>query len=215
MKASVTVRGTGVASAQPDEVRMVLELAAQRAKPEDALGEVAKRSEALNEIFDGLGIPSARRTTSGASVSDVWEYDKQGNRSHAGYRATNSVVIRLDDASLLGKLMNQATEKASARIMGPWWHIAPDNPSRAMACEQAASVARLKAEAYAASLGVRLGGVIRVREPLDNVPYYGGPETRMRGLALAAGPAEPEVPVDAGELEVSATVEVKFRLEQD
>ncbi|MEX2553567.1 MAG: SIMPL domain-containing protein [Actinomycetota bacterium] len=213
MKASVTVRGTGVASAQPDEVRMVLELAAQRAKPEDALGEVAKRSESLNEIFDGLGIPSARRTTSGASVSDVWEYDKQGNRSHAGYRATNSVVIRLEDASLLGKLMNQATEKASARIMGPWWHIAPDNPSRAMACEQAASVARLKAEAYAASLGVRLGGVLRVSEPLDNVPYYG--RGAVNSLSLASASAEAEVPVDAGELEVSATVEVKFRLEQD
>lgn len=213
MKASVTVRGTGVVSAQPDEVRMVLELAAQRSKPEDALGEVAKRSESLNEIFDGLGIPSARRTTSGASVSDVWEYDKQGNRSHAGYRATNSVVIRLDDASLLGKLMNQATEKASARIMGPWWHIAPDNPSRAMACEQAASVARLKAEAYAASLGVRLGGVLRVSEPLENVPYYG--RGAVNSLSLAAGSAEAEVPVDAGELEVSATVEVKFRLEQD
>ena len=124
------------------------------------------------------------------------------------------MVIRLDDASLLGKLMT-GLQRGFGTIMGPWWHIAPDNPSRAMACEQAASVARLKAEAYAASLGVRLGGVIRVREPLDNVPYDGGPETRMRSLALTAGSPEAEVPVDAGELEVSATVEVKFRLEQD
>lgn len=191
----------------------MLELAAQRAKPQDALGEVAKQSEALSDILDGLGIPSTRRTTSGASVSDVWEYDKQGNRSHAGYRATNSVVIRLDDASLLGKLMNQATEKASARIMGPWWHIAPDNPSRALACEQAAAVAKLKAEAYAASLGVRLGGVLRVSEPIENVPFYG--RTAAKTFALAAESAEAEVPVDAGELEVTATVEVKFRLEQD
>jgi uncharacterized protein YggE len=174
---------------------------------------VAKQSEALSDILDGLGIPSTRRTTSGASVWDVWEYDKQGNRSHAGYRATNSVVIRLDDSSLLGKLMNQATEKASARIMGPWWHIAPDNPSRALACEQAASVAKLKAEAYAASLGVRLGGVLRVSEPIENVPFYG--RTAAKTFALAAESAEAEVPVDAGELEVAATVEVKFRLEQD
>jgi uncharacterized protein len=213
VKASVTVRGTGVASAQPDEVRILLELAAQRAKPQDALSEVAKQSEALTDILDGLGIPSTRRTTSGASVSDVWEYDKQGNRSHAGYRATNSVVIRLDDSSLLGKLMNQATEKASARIMGPWWHIAPDNPSRALACEQAAAVAKLKAEAYAASLGVRLGGVLRVSEPIENVPFYG--RTAPKTFALAAESAEAEVSVDAGELEVTATVEVKFRLEQD
>jgi uncharacterized protein len=192
---------------------MALEVAAQRSKPEEALAEVAKRSEALSGILDGLGIPSTRRTTSGASVSDVWEYDKQGNRSHTGYRATNSVIIRLDDSSVLGKLMNQATEKASARIMGPWWHIAPDNPSRARACEQAASVARLKAEAYAASLGVRLGGVIRVSEPVENMPFY--ERSAAKTYALAADSTEAEVPVDAGELEVSATVEVKFRLEQD
>ena len=192
---------------------MVLELAAQRAKPEDALGEVAKRSEALSVILDGLGIPSSRRTTSGASVSDVWEYDKQGNRSHAGYRATNSVVIRLDDSSLLGKLMNEATEKASARIMGPWWHIAPDNPSRALACEQAASVAKRAAEAYAASRGVRLGPVLRVSEPVENAPYFG--RAVAKSFALAADSAEAEVPVESGELEVSATVEVKFRLEQE
>ena len=119
MKATVTVQGTGVVSAQPDEVRLMLEISAQRPKPEAALAEVAQRSEALAQVLDGLDVPAARRTTSGASVSDVWEYDKQGNRSQAGYRASNSLILRLDDGSILGKLMNHATEKAGAKITAP------------------------------------------------------------------------------------------------
>lgn len=213
MNASVTVRGSGVASAQPDEVRILLELSAQRKRPEEALSEVATRSVALNEILDELAIPSARRTTSGASVSDLWEYDKQNNRNHLGYRATNSVILRLEDATILGKLMNQATEKAAARVQGPWWHIAPDNHARALACEQAASVARMKAEAYAAALGVRLGSVIRVSEPEEALSFVGR-AAASRSLSASESDA-PEVVVDAGELEVAATVQVKFRLEQD
>jgi uncharacterized protein YggE len=119
MKATVTVRGTGVVPAQPDEVKMVLEVSAQRAKPEEALSEVAHRSEALSGVLDELGIPTDRRTTSGSAVSDVWEYDRQGNRSHAGYRAVNRLIVRLDQPSAIGKLMNQATSKASARIFVP------------------------------------------------------------------------------------------------
>ena len=214
MKGSITVRGTGTASAQPDEVRIQLEVSARRRKAEEALSEVAQRSEALSGILDGLGVDSDRRTTSGASVSDVWEYDKQGNRTHAGYHAVNRVILRLPDATIVGKLMNQATEAASARISGPWWHIAPDNLSRALACEQAASVARSKAEAYAAALGVRIAGVLKVTEPVENHPLYER-AAATRTLALAADSAEAEVPVEPGELEVSATVEIRFRIEQE
>jgi uncharacterized protein YggE len=213
MKGTVTVRGTGVAPAQPDEVKMVLEISAQRGKPEEALSEVARRSEALSGILDELGIPADCRTTAGSAVVDVWEYDRQGNRSHAGYNAVNRLIVRLDEPSAIGKLMNEATEKASARIFGPWWHVAPDNPSRARACEQAASVARSKAEAYAAALGVRLGGILRITEPIDTEPLY--EHRAVRAMAMAAETTEPEIPVGPGELEVTSTVEIKFRLEQE
>lgn len=68
-------------------------------------------------------------------------------------------------------------------------------------------------ESYAPALGVRLGSVIRVSEP-EEALSFGGRAAASRSF-LASESDAAEVVVDAGELEVAATVQVKFCLEQD
>ena len=52
--------------------------------------------------------------------------------------------------------------------------------------------------------------MLKVSEPV-NQPIY---ERSTKMMAMSASD-QPEITVDAGELEVSATVEVRFALEQD
>jgi uncharacterized protein YggE len=212
-ESTVIVRGEAVVPGEPDEVRLVLEVTALFPSPEEALADVAKRSEILEGIFDDLNIPRAARSTSGVSVREEREYER-GKYHHRGYAASNRVSVRLDDAELVGRLMKSATGKAKAQIRGPWWQIATDNPARVEAYREAATDARRRAEAYAEALGARLGAVLKVTEPGLRHEHPHESVYAMAASADMSMPPEPEVEVHAGSLDIAATVEVTFRLEQ-
>lgn len=208
----VTVRGEATAPARPEEVRMIVETSALDSSPAKALDEAAARSETIKAILAELGVPDEHQTTSGLLVAEEVEWE-DGRAVHRGYRARNRIALRLADPSLAGPLMKEATERAQARLEGPWWTIAPENPARQEACRRAAEQARRKAEAYAAALGLRLGPVVSASEPWTGER----PLMQERMYALASGPTDergPELELHAGDVDVSAAIDVTFRLEQ-
>jgi uncharacterized protein YggE len=206
--ATITVRGEGAAPGQPDEIVVALELSAVRAAAQDAYDEVAAQSDALNGLCDELGIAGAARSTAGVSVQEHREYDDRGRPEPRGYVASNRVLVRVADAVLVSRLLREAVTRSAARVSGPWWRLAAENPARAEACGRAARDARRKAEAYADALGRRLGAIVEVREPAASP--VGGGRSASFGALMAA---EPEIPVSPGELDVRAAVEVTFALE--
>ncbi len=103
-------------------------------------------------------------------------------------------------ASHVGQLVSRAAEELDARLDGPRWRIAPDNPVRLEAAREAARDAERKARAYAEGLGMRLGPALRLAEPEDRLVAAGG------GFDFAR--------IDPGEHEVFASVEVTFALER-
>lgn len=205
----VVVRGEGAAPAKPDSVELSLTVSALEESPETALARAAERSEELGRVMDGAGVPPDRRVTSGVMVRQQREYERQ-RWVDKGYLATASMVVRLDEPSVLGALMRDAAGRADAQIDGPWWRVAPDNPARAEACRLATADARRKAEAYADGLGLRLGSALSIREPST-----ANPMPRPAALALRAQPAVEgaEIQVEAGSLDVTAAIEVTFQLQ--
>jgi uncharacterized protein len=211
---TVTVRGTAVVPATPDEVRLAVSVEATEKSPEKAQAECARRSDALDQVFDQLRIEASRRATQGLTVQEQREYEHNRWVSK-GFTATNRVLLRLDDPEPIGQLLRDATGAAQARVEGPWWWVALDNPARTQACAEAASEARRKAEAYATALGVELGPPVRVVEPglthrleVDSMP---APAAMMRAGG-AGGTPQPVVTVEAADLDVQAAVEVTFTL---
>ena len=213
--ATVTVQGFAQVQAQPDEVALDLTVSYLDSSPEGALEETARRSDTLTEILSGLGIERERWTTTGVSISEETEWDDKAHRQlHRGYRATNRLNLRLADAALIGRLLREATGRASAIVRGPFWSIAPDNLAHDEARGAAAADARRRAEAYAAALGARLGAIQEIAEPgVRPTPPRESSGPRYRMMAAMAEPA-PELEVQPGELHVSAAVVVTFGLEQ-
>ena len=162
--ATVTVRGVGEARTSPDEASVTLTIEAIEQKAAAALAKVAERTQAALELCDSLGIEPAARVTSGASIAEHGEHDREGRWQHRGYRAWNQIVARVGEASVVGELIAGAVDRG-AQLSGPAWTIAPDNPARVEACKEAALDARRRAEAYADALGVRVGAIVAVRDP--------------------------------------------------
>jgi hypothetical protein len=203
---SITVRGTGVVRAQPDEAELTFLITALAARPDEALDDVAARSATLQDVLGETGVARPQRRTSGVSIDEEREY-ADGRHVHRGYRATNVVTVRIGDAELIGRLIRVATERAGASVRGPLWLVAPDNPAHVEACALASADARRKADAYVGALGMRLGAITRVAEP-GVAPE---PRTHVRSTALMA--ASVEMPVEPGEQGVHAAVDVTFLLE--
>jgi uncharacterized protein YggE len=175
-----------------------------------ALADVSRRSEALLALLDELGVHKGDVSTTGVSVYEEFDHTARGRRS-LGHRAVARVAARLTDPDVIGRVVTRATTELEARIDGPRWQIAPDNPVRLQAARAAAADGKRKAQAYAEGVGARLGPLSRLVEPAER------PVARRAGglQAFSAAAAEPPMPIEPGEHEVAAAIDVTFALELD
>jgi len=215
---TVTVLGTASVRVRPDQAQIQLEVSKVARHPDEAHEDVAARSGRLDELLEELGVPKEQRTTSGVSVAPERSWSG-GRWERKGWRATNRIIVRLDDASVAGRLIADAVDRVEASVGGPWWVVTPAHPQRMEACTQAALQARGKAEAYAAAVGLRLGPVTEIREPgtghPDRLATQAFAAAAPVAMASRAGEEAPPAPieVDPGEVEVFGSVEVTFELE--
>jgi uncharacterized protein len=206
MPATVKVRGDAFIRAEPDEATLWITLTALRDSPSAALRDVSARADALAKMLDGLGIVRTERSTTGITVNEEFEHVAEGRRS-LGHRAATRVSVRLTDPEMIGRLIERAVEELAARIDGPHWQIAPDNPARLQAAREAAADAERKARAYAEGIGGKLGPPLELSEPdPGHVPI------RAMAAARRSSGGDP-FPVEPGEQEVAASIDITFALE--
>lgn len=192
-KPTVTVRGVGIAPVRPDGARVVLTVRHRAAAADEALGEAARKAQALENLFVQLGIDEERWVTAGLGLEEWTEWDEASRREvRHGYIAMSRVVMTLPDTDSLGKLLAEAVALTEAAVEGPRWDIAPENPAHDESRRQAMADARRRANAYAEAAGLVLG-------PLLEVVEVGAehPRGNMRLPAGAADHVRSELVVDA------------------
>jgi uncharacterized protein len=201
----VSVIGEAVLRAEPDEAVVLVTLSALADTPGPALDDVAHRSGSLVALLDELSILPADRSTTGVTVQEDFDHTHEGRRS-LGHRAASTIAVRLTDVELIGQLVTRVTTELDARVDGPRWQIAAQNPIRLEAARQAAADGRRKAQAYAEGVGAQLGGLVGLAEP------EAARMIRRRSSGWTAAAAAHDMPVEPGEQEVTATIEVTFAL---
>ncbi|HTU86548.1 MAG TPA: SIMPL domain-containing protein [Solirubrobacteraceae bacterium] len=209
MPATVKVRGEGLIRTEPDEALLWIALTALESAPGAALQDVSTRAAGLVAMLDDLGVAKADRATTGVTVHEEFEHGSEGRRS-LGHRAITRVSVRLTDHELIGRLIERSVQELGARIDGPRWQIAPDNPARLEAARAAAADAQRKARAYAEGLGAGLGPPLDVVEADEHSAGHASGAWRAAARSLSIG--EP-VAVEPGEQEVAASVYVTFALD--
>lgn len=204
--ATISVRGQGTAWVQPDEVTVGLSAEALLPTASEAFAEATRLAADLVLLCDEIGVPAGSRTTSQVSLAEHGEHTDTGWQ-HRGYRASTRVAARLSDADLASRLVSEAAARLEVRIDGPTWRVARDNTAHGEARRRAAEDARSRAEEYAAALGGRVGAIASIAEPGSGPPL---PAARMYAVRQEISP----MPLEAGEHEVMAEVDVTFQLEQ-
>ncbi|MCL5743411.1 MAG: SIMPL domain-containing protein [Acidobacteria bacterium] len=200
------VRATGqaMASVKPDQVKINVGVVTQAETAQAAASQNATQVAAvLNQLRPMLGAGSDLQTV-GYSITPNYRYPQGQPAVLTGYTATNMVQVTTSDLSIIGKVIDTASQAGANSVQSLRFGIKDEDPVRSLVLGMAAKQARAHAEAIAGGLGARIGGVITAQEGIAVSPLT------VDNRTVAA--ASPTTPIETGLVTVSATVTVDVEL---
>lgn len=207
MKSSVTVLGHGSASAAPDIMRITVSVEVRRPEVTSAFEQAGHAAQAVSEALRAAGVSPADVSTTGLSVhaDTVWQ-ENQGQKV-VGYIATTALSVTLRDLSAPGRVITDCVSAGGddVRLGGLELAIADQSGLLSQARDAAFADALAKAEQYARLSGRELGKVVEVSENIDTP---GVPRPMVRAMKASAD----AMPIERGEAELSASVQVRWTL---
>jgi len=204
---TMTVIGTGKASAQPDLAEVQAGVVTQDSSAAKALEQNTAAVQTLMKTLAGRGIAEKDIQTSNFSVSPLYRHDPQGKAppTVTGYQVSNQVRVKVRQLANLGSLLDELVRGGANQMGGISFSLAEPTALQDKAREDAVVDARRKAELYARAAGVKVVRVLRIQEQGTAVPVPGPQFMTMRA-------SEAAVPVAPGEHEVHASVTITFAI---
>jgi uncharacterized protein len=201
---SIRVTGEARVSAQPDRVQIDLGVQTQAPLSQDAASANARALEAALAAVRKAAGPGAQLKTVSYSLTPNYQYHTGGGEpTITGYTALNVVQVTLDDLARSGAVLDAATRAGANRVQGMQWTLRDQDTVRAEALREAATRARAEAQVLADALGLRIVRVLTVEESSPQIVPL---RTHVAMARATAGVAEAPTPVEAGTLDVSASV---------
>jgi uncharacterized protein YggE len=187
--------GEASVSVRPDVARISVGVVTQERTASDAATKNAEQAAAVIAALRALLGATAEIRTSSYSLTALINAQQQ----ITGFLANNVVEATVADLSLIGRVIDAAIQAGANRVESLRMGLKDDETQRAQALRLAAQKARVKAEAIASGLGVRLGAVISAQEG-----YQVQPVTNLDRGAIAA--AAVATPIEPGTLDVRAAI---------
>jgi uncharacterized protein YggE len=200
----VTASGAGASQAVPDTAEMYFGVTTTSPNAKSALEEASKGAEQIASAVKKQGVADEDIQTQDVSVYPQTT-EQDGKQVITGYQASLSVRVKVRDIAKLGEVITAANAAGANDISGPTFTIDDPAPARAKAIDEAVADARKTAEAMAEAAGKSVGDVLSMSSSdAGSVPL-------AYGTADAAGAAK-SVPIEPGQLDITANVVVVFEL---
>jgi uncharacterized protein len=211
--ATMTLTGSGEVQAKPDMAVIASGVVSEAKTAREAL---SANNAAMAEVIAAMkkgGVAEKDLQTSGFSVEPQYVYPPQGKDGRreppriVGYKVSNRLSVKVRDLEKLGGLLDLSVSLGANQVSGVAFGITEEAPLRDEARKQAMADALRKAKLYAEAAGVSLKRILSIGES-------GGPRPPqplvVRSMKMEAAEA---VPVEAGELTLTADVNVTWEIE--
>jgi uncharacterized protein YggE len=200
---SVLATGDGSVSVTPDQARINVSAVTQAATAQEAVSQNASvTANILAQLTTALGASGTVKTVS-YSVSPTYTYPTNAAPVLTGYTVTNSMTATLNDLTVTGKIIDTATQAGATRIDSLQFTLKDDTSARSQALRAATIKAKAKADAIAASLGLKTGAVILIQEAGAVA------QVLTSGVLSAAA-----TPIQPGAVDVTGNVTIQVELLQ-
>ncbi len=197
----VTVSGTATISTAPNEATVNFGVKTQAPDSQTASADNAHTMTAIMAALAKQGV-----SKSDVSTTDFRLYTQVLNRDTKQqttvYVADNEIQVTVRDLTKTGSVIDAAVAAGATDVGGIQFKLSNQTNVRQQALEQAVKDAQAKAEAMARASGVTLGGIVSMRENVENnpIPYQYG-----NVFAAAPSPA-PTTPVSPQQVQTQVTV---------
>jgi uncharacterized protein YggE len=205
---TITVNGEATITAEPDQAQIDIGVTTQaRTAPEASKDNAERSARVLAEVKRMLGKGDEARS-SGYALNPQYRYPQAGKPEIVGYTANNIVRIKMAKVDDVGKLIDAAMAAGANNISRLVFTVKDEEAIRLEALRQASAKARTKAEAIAASLGLKILRISAVSEGERSFQ----PILRQAPMARAEAAAAP-TPIEPGTVEVRSTVTLTIEVE--
>lgn len=195
----LTTQGQGMVDVAPDLADIAIGIDSEGATPGEAID--ANSASMARVIADAVRAGIAREDIQTGVLNLVRQSDEKRRRF---YRVNNVATIRVRDMARLGAITRALVESGANDINGIRFGRSDAAKHRDAARREAVADARRKAEILAAAAGLRLGAILEITDVgfEGPGPVYGREAAMMRV----------DVPVEPGQVGISARVQIKWRL---
>jgi uncharacterized protein YggE len=201
--AQIRATGEAVIRARPDQAQIELGVSTQAPTAQAAAAQNAAQLEAVLARLRKLLDRKAEIRTATYSLVPNYRYPREGGKPEiTGYTATNLVLIESRDLEGLGSLIDAATQAGANTIHSLRFLLRDEDAVRLEALRQATQKARANAEAMAAAAGLKILRIVSI----EQTPAPSFRPMREIAMARAAEVAAPTTPIEAGAIEVHASV---------
>ena len=206
---SIRVTGEATVKVSPDQAQIDIGVVTQAQNAQAAASQNAQKlDQAIAALRKALG-PDAEIKTISYSVSPNYRYPREGGQpTITGYTASNIVQVKINDLTKVGPVIDTATQTGANTIHALRFTLKDEQAARAQALREAATKARAKAEALASALNLKIQRVLHVEEggQVSAPPMYARAEMAMSANA--------QTPIEAGTIDVQATVTLTVEVSQ-
>lgn len=204
---TLSVTGQGDHQAAPDMAMIRIGVTTEAREAKRALDENSARMAGTIAALEGQGLEKRDLQTSNLSLQPIWS-QRQSSPGKApeitGFRAHNSLSIRVRDLARLGAVLDATVGAGANQFNGLNFMLSNPVPAADAARAAAVADALRKAQVLAEAAGVALGPILSISE-------HGGAPRAVR-MDMARAEMQSAVPVQAGELSVTASVSLVFAL---
>jgi uncharacterized protein len=200
---SLRVHGSVTISVEPDQAQFDIGVVTQAATAKSAADQNTSQSNALLKELSAA-FPEASTKAINFSVNPNYQYPQEGTPTIAGYTASNTIRLLLNDLSKLQAVIDVAVRSGAKSINRLSFTLRDENSARARALAAAAHQAEASAEALAESLKLKLTRLLTVEEgqPVIVSPPRDLSFEKLQSTSLA--------PLSLGTIDVHADVDLSY-----
>ncbi len=199
---TISVNGSGVASAAPDVAYVSLGVETVNADPAQAVADNNTKMTAVMEAIKALGIAETDIQTVNYTMWIEQVVDGDGvPTGETKYHVSNQIRVKIIDFDQTGEALQSALAAGANTVAGVEFAISDPSALQQQARDKAMAAAQTKAEQLASGFKVTLG-------PVRNVNEFSG-VVQPAALAMGIGGGE-SAPISGGSFSVTVEVQVVY-----
>ncbi|WP_439883435.1 SIMPL domain-containing protein [Pontibacter sp. MBLB2868] len=208
----VNVTGVGEVKVKPTEVVVNLGVETREKTLEAARTETDKKAAAIINYLKKQGVDARDIQTSYVTLRPVYSGGEYGKTSPDFYMAMKTMTVVVKKLNKYDEIISGLYQVGANRIDGINFQVADIEKYQVEARKKAVENAKQQATSLTSELGAKLGRVYAINNTMSG---GGGPRPMYKAAMMesVAYDSEGGPSISAGELVISATVDVSFIIE--